>query len=168
MKRLEEFTVRMADGRETTLAPYEGRVLLVVNTASRCGFTPQYEGLEKLQRTFEAAGLSVVGFPCNQFANQEPGSDATIQDFCTSRYDVSFPVFGRIEVNGAGTHPFYAYLKAEKRGLLGSGAIKWNFTKFLVDRAGAVRERFAPSTTPDRIRPAIERLLAEATLPPAG
>ncbi len=166
MTRLREFSVRTADGQETALEPYAGRILLVVNTASRCGFTPQYEGLETLQRTFGPAGFSVLGFPCNQFANQEPGSDADIQSFCATRYHVSFPVFGRVEVNGPRAHPFYAYLKSAKRGLLGSGAIKWNFTKFLVDRDGMVRERFAPSTTPDRIRPAIEKLLAQVP-PPA-
>ena len=165
-RNLAEFSARTADGRDTTLGLYAGQVLLVVNTASRCGFTPQYEGLDELHRTLGPAGFSVLGFPCNQFANQEPGSDADIQSFCSRRYHVSFPVFARIEVNGPRAHPLYSYLKSEKRGLLGSGTIKWNFTKFLLDRAGTVRERFAPSMTPARIRPAIERILSEASPQP--
>ncbi len=165
---LQDFTVKTADGRDTTLEAYAGQVLLVVNTASRCGLTPQYEGLERLQRALGPAGFSVLGFPCNQFASQEPGSDADIQSFCASRYNLSFPVFARIDVNGSGTHPLYTYLKGARRGIFGSGAIKWNFTKFLLDRQRVVRERFAPATKPDQIRPAIERLLAEAPRPTAS
>ncbi len=168
MANAHNFSVRAADGSSVGLDAYAGRVLLVVNTASRCGFTPQYEGLEALQRTFGPAGFSVLGFPCNQFANQEPGSDAEIQSFCSTRYDVSFPVFARVAVNGPGADPFYVFLKSARPGLLGSGMVKWNFTKFLVDRGGRVRERFAPTVKPDRLRPGIERLLAEPAGPVEG
>ena len=147
------------DGGEVALAGFRGRVLLIVNTASKCGFTPQYEGLETLYRTYRDRGLDVLGFPCNQFGEQEPGGAAEIRDFCTVTFGVSFPMFARIDVNGPAEHPLYAYLKRAKRGLLGSRAIKWNFTKFLVDRQGRVAGRFAPTKTPQALAPAIERLL---------
>ena len=162
MTGVHEFTAKTVDGQDLALAQFRGQVLLVVNTASRCGFTPQYEGLEALQREYGARGFSVLGFPCNQFANQEPGEDSAIQSFCQTRYDVTFPVFAKVEVNGAGAHPLFRHLKDEKPGLLGSAAVKWNFTKFLVDRAGVVRARYAPAIKPARLRSAIEGLLATA------
>ncbi len=155
-----EIEVKRADGELQTLAEFSGRVLLIVNTASKCGFTGQYEGLQKLHEKYAAAGLAVLGFPCNQFLGQEPGSDAEIQQFCSLNYHVAFPVFAKIEVNGPNTHPLFVLLKREAGGLLGSG-IKWNFTKFLVDRRGKVRERYAPVTAPEKLEADIERLLAE-------
>ena len=145
------------------LAHYRGEVLLIVNTASKCGLTPQYEGLEALQRRFASRGFAVLGFPCNQFARQEPGDAAAIGQFCQANYGVSFPMFAKVEVNGAGTHPLFRFLKAAKPGLLGLGAIKWNFTKFLVDRDGHVLERFAPQTKPAALIGSIERALDQAT-----
>ncbi len=159
MASVHEFSATSIDGREIPLASYAGKVLLVVNTASKCGFTPQYAGLEHLQRTIGPRSFSVLGFPCNQFAGQESGTDNEIAAFCAARYDVSFPMFGRIEVNGGGAHPLYEHLRSARRGLFGSGAVKWNFTKFLVDKAGAVVNRFGPAVGPERIRPDIERLL---------
>ena len=147
------------DGGEVALAGFRGRVLLIVNTASKCGFTPQYEGLETLYRTYRDRGLDVLGFPCNQFGEQEPGDAAGIREFCTLNFGVSFPMFARIDVNGPAAHPLYAYLKRSRRGLLGSQAIKWNFTKFLVDRRGRVAGRFAPTKTPQALASAIENLL---------
>ncbi len=155
-----DFTARAADGSEHDLAAYRGRVLLIVNTASKCGFTPQYAGLEALWRQYREAGLSVLGFPCNQFGHQEPGSAADIASFCTGKYDVSFPVLGKVEVNGAQADPLYRWLKQEKAGLLGLGAVKWNFTKFLIGRDGQVVERFAPTASPDSLKPPIEAALA--------
>ncbi len=162
MGKLHEFSARSIDGGEVPLAGYAGRVLLIVNTASRCGFTGQYGGLESLHRALGPRGFSVLAFPCNQFAHQEPGSSEEIAAFCRTRYDVTFPVFERIDVNGSAAHPLFAFLKQQRRGLLGSGTIKWNFTKFLVDAGGRVRERFGPAVTPERIRPVAERLLAAA------
>lgn len=153
------FSARTLDGREISMADFAGRVLLIVNTASRCGFTPQYAGLEELQKAYAARGFTVLGFPCNQFGAQEPGDAAEIAAFCKRNYAVSFPLFARIEVNGAATHPLFAYLKTQAPGLLGTQAIKWNFTKFLVDRQGRVVGRFAPSTTPESLRQDIEALL---------
>ena len=147
------------DGGQVDLADFRGKVLLVVNTASQCGFTPQYAGLESLYRSYRDRGLEVLGFPCNQFGAQEPGEAAEIRDFCTVNFGVSFPMFARIDVNGPAAHPLYAYLKRSRRGLLGSEAIKWNFTKFLVDRQGRVAGRFAPTKTPQALASAIERLL---------
>lgn len=149
------------DNVRIRLDQYRGHVLLVVNVASRCGFTPQYAGLERLYRTHRDAGLVVLGFPCNQFGQQEPGTADDIRDFCREKYDISFPLFARIDVNGPGTHPLFAFLKSQKAGLLGSGAIKWNFTKFLVDRSGRVTGRFSPTATPGSIEPHIVKLLAE-------
>jgi glutathione peroxidase len=134
-------------------------VLLIVNTASKCGFTPQYEGLEALYRKHRDRGFAVLGFPCNQFGAQEPGDAAEIASFCSLTYDVSFPMFAKIDVNGPAAHPLYGFLKKEKKGLLGSEGIKWNFTKFLVDRSGAVVDRFAPTTKPEALETAVEALL---------
>ena len=139
------------DGRRQTLEPYRGQVLLIVNVASQCGFTPQYAGLEALYRAHRAQGFAVLGFPCDQFGHQEPGDEAEIRRFCATTYDVTFPMFAKIEVNGPRAHPLYRYLKGERPGLLGSEAIKWNFTKFLVARDGAVLKRYAPKDTPERI-----------------
>jgi glutathione peroxidase len=154
-----DFTARSLDGRELSLAEFRGRPLLIVNTASKCGFTPQYAGLEALHRDFGDRGLAVLGFPCNQFGAQEPGDETQIREFCQTTYDVSFPMFAKVDVNGAGAHPLYDYLKRARPGLFGSRRIMWNFTKFLTDRQGRPVRRFGPSTPPDRIRPAIEELL---------
>ena len=146
-------------GRRISLEKYQGQVLLIVNTASKCGFTPQFAGLEKLYQDFKGQGFSVLGFPCNQFANQDPGSNEEIQSFCQLNYGVTFPMFGKIDVNGATASPLFEYLKKETGGLLGS-AIKWNFTKFLIDREGNVIKRYAPTVTPEAIRGDIEKLLS--------
>lgn len=156
---LYDFTAALLDGEEIQLARYRGKVLLIVNTASACGFTPQYAGLEALYRKWRDRGLVVLGFPCNQFGAQEPGDAAAIGQFCQSNYAISFPLFAKIEVNGEHAHPLYAYLKHEAAGLLGTEAIKWNFTKFLVNREGKVIERYAPTTKPEDIGGAIEALL---------
>jgi glutathione peroxidase len=154
-----DFEAERLDGTPAPLADFRGQVLLIVNTASKCGFTPQYEGLEALFRNYRDRGFSVLGFPCNQFGAQEPGNAEEIANFCSLTYEVDFPMFAKIEVNGPKAHPLYEHLKGEKPGLLGSKAIKWNFTKFLVDRQGEVRERFAPTTKPEDIKAAIEALL---------
>jgi glutathione peroxidase len=161
MTAIYDFSARAIDGSEVSFADYKGRVLLVVNTASKCGFTPQYAGLEQLYRDFGPKGLTVLGFPCDQFMHQEPGDEAEIRNFCSTTYDVTFPMFAKIEVNGANTHPLWAFLKHEKGGLLGGG-IKWNFTKFLVAPDGRVVERFAPTTTPQANAPAVEKQLPAA------
>ena len=155
---LYQVAVRSIEGRVTTLEEHRGKVLLIVNTASRCGFTPQYAGLQEPQDAYADRGFSVLGFPCNQFGAQEPGDEAEIADFCTTRFSVSFPMYAKLEVNGPNTHPLYAWLKAQKGGVLGS-RIKWNFTKFLVDRQGSVAERFAPINEPSKIGKHIEELL---------
>ncbi len=152
-------TAQTIDGRTVSLGDWRGKVLLIVNTASKCGFTPQYDGLEKLQQTYGPRGFAVLGFPCNQFGGQEPGTEADIDSFCRTSFGVDFPMFAKVEVNGAGTHPLYVALKHAAPGLLGSEAIKWNFTKFLIDRAGHVVERFAPTTKPDALAGPIEALL---------
>lgn len=159
MSGIHDFTATTLDGREQSLAEFKGKVVLIVNTASKCGFTPQYEGLEALYREYGPRGLVVLGFPCNQFGAQEPGSSDEIARFCSTTYDVSFPMFARIEVNGDNAHPLYRHLKEARPGLLGIEAIKWNFTKFLVDRDGNVVDRFAPATKPEELRTAIEALL---------
>lgn len=159
MGSIYDFTALDIGGREVPIANYRGRVLLIVNTASQCGFTPQYEGLEALHRELGERGLVVLGFPSNQFGGQEPGDEAEIASFCKLTYDVSFPMFAKIDVNGPAASPLFAWLKAAAPGLLGSKAIKWNFTKFLVDRQGTVVDRFAPTTKPAALRGAIERLL---------
>jgi len=161
MSEIYDFTATSIDGRDVKLADYKGRVLLIVNTASKCGFTPQYAGLETLQREYGPKGLTVLGFPCDQFAHQEPGDETQIRDFCTSKYDVTFPLFSKVEVNGANTHPLWAYLKQQKSGLLG-GAIKWNFTKFLIGRDGTVLDRFPPTTTPGSLASRVDKLLQAA------
>lgn len=159
MNAVTGIEVTAADGSATDLSAFEGKVLLIVNVASKCGFTPQYEGLEALQRRFGERGFSVLGFPCNQFGAQEPGDAEEIASFCKLTYDVSFPLFGKVDVNGANAAPLYRHLKAEARGLMGSEAIKWNFTKFLVDRSGKVVRRYAPQTKPEEIASDIEALL---------
>jgi glutathione peroxidase len=159
MTKITDIPVRTADGAETNLSAYDGQVMLIVNTASKCGFTPQYAGLEELYRAHKDQGFAVLAFPCNQFGAQEPGDAAEIANFCSLTYDVSFPVFAKIDVNGDGAAPLFEYLKAEAPGLLGSKAIKWNFTKFLVDRSGKVVDRYAPTTAPKDIEGAIEKLL---------
>ena len=157
---LYDFSAKLNNGTDQSLSAYKGKVLLIVNTASECGFTPQYKGLQELYAKYHDRGLEVLGFPCDQFGHQEPGSDAEIQSFCELNYGVTFPIFSKIEVNGSGTHPLYKFLKNERGGLLGD-AIKWNFTKFLVDKQGTVVERFAPQTAPERISADIERELAK-------
>ncbi len=151
MSNAFEFSAVDLDGQAKDFSDYQGQVLLVVNTASKCGFTPQYTGLEALWRKHQAAGFAVLGFPCDQFGHQEPGDAEEIKSFCTLSYDVSFPMFGKIEVNGGNAHPFYQWLKKEKSGLLGIGAIKWNFTKFLIGRDGGVLKRYAPTDKPEDI-----------------
>jgi len=158
MAGIYDFTATSLAGEDAPLKRFEGQVLLIVNTASTCGFTPQYKGLEALQKEFGPRGFSVLGFPCNQFGSQEPGDNKEIEQFCASKYAVTFPMFGKIDVNGSGAHPLYRYLKSEKSGLLGS-SIKWNFTKFLVDRSGRVVARHAPTTTPEALKKEIEALL---------
>ena len=158
-----DFSARSAEGREVPMAEFAGKVLLIVNTASRCGFTPQYAGLEALYRQYKDRGLVVLGFPCNQFGGQEPGSQSEIVRFCESMYGVSFPIFSKVDVNGPGSHPLYKFLKSEQSGILGAfglEGIKWNFTKFLVDRAGNVVGRYSPATSPADLAPAIEKLLS--------
>lgn len=159
MTSIYDFSARDLGGRDRSLADFRGKALLIVNVASKCGFTPQYESLEALFRNYKAKGFAVLGFPCNQFGAQEPGEEAEIANFCALNYGVSFPMFAKIEVNGAGTHPIYRFLKGEKKGLLGSRAIKWNFTKFLLDRQGQVVGRFAPPTKPEALAKEIESLL---------
>ncbi len=158
MTSIADFTAHSLAGDPVSLKDFAGRVLLIVNTASACGFTPQYEGLEQLQQDYAVRGFSVLGFPCNQFGAQEPGDAAAIAGFCETNYRVTFPLFAKIEVNGANAHPLYNFLKSEKSGLLGP-AIKWNFTKFLIDRSGHAVERFAPTTKPQSLRDKIEALL---------
>ncbi len=154
-----DYSIKTSDGQDKLFSDYQGKVLLIVNTASQCGFTPQYQALETLYRRYQNQGFAVLAFPCNQFGHQEPGSDPEIQEFCTARYDVSFPVFAKIEVNGGHAHPLYRFLKNEKPGVLGSKGIKWNFTKFLVDRSGRVVMRYAPTDKPESLAGDIEQLL---------
>ncbi|MDE7131538.1 MAG: glutathione peroxidase [Lachnospiraceae bacterium] len=153
-----DYSVKAQDGSEVSLADYQGRVLLIVNTATGCGFTPQYEGLQDLYEKYQSQGLEILDFPCNQFGHQAPGSDEEITDFCQSRYGVTFRQFKKIEVNGAGEEPLYTFLKSQKKGVMGDN-IKWNFTKFLVDREGNVVARFAPTVTPEKIDKQIKELL---------
>ena len=155
-----DFEALSIDGKPVALSQYHGRVLLIVNTASACGFTPQFGGLEKLHQQYAAQGLTVLGFPCNQFASQDPGDNAQIAEFCQRNYGVSFQMMGKIEVNGSGAHPLYQWLCSEAPGLLGSKAIKWNFTKFLVGRDGRVLKRYAPQDAPEKIARDIEAALA--------
>jgi glutathione peroxidase len=159
MKGIYAYDFTLANGTTQPMADFAGKVLLIVNTASKCGFTPQFAGLEQLQEKYADKGLVVIGFPCNQFGHQDPGSNDEIVEFCQLNYGVSFPMAQKIEVNGSGTHPLYEFLKSEAPGLLGSQKIKWNFTKFLVDAQGNVLERFAPATKPEKIAEAIEAQL---------
>ncbi|HMT81389.1 MAG TPA: glutathione peroxidase [Azonexus sp.] len=156
---LYDFSALLLNGDLQTFDAYRGKILLIVNTASQCGFTPQYTGLEELYRTYQEKGLIVLGFPCNQFGGQEPGDAEAIGQFCQTRFDVSFPLFAKIDVNGDNAHPLYVWLKHEAAGILGTEAIKWNFTKFLVDRNGKVIHRYAPATRPNELVEAIEALL---------
>ena len=158
MPGVYDFTAQSLAGEQVPLKRFEGQVLLIVNTASACGFTPQYKGLEQLQRELSPRGFAVLGFPCNQFGAQEPGDAKQIAEFCKREYEVSFPMFAKIDVNGPGAHPLYVHLKGAKSGLLGS-SIKWNFTKFLVDRSGKVVARHAPTAAPQGLKKDIEALL---------
>jgi glutathione peroxidase len=159
MSTIYDFTATTLEGRDVSLSDYAGKVLLVVNTASKCGFTPQYEGLEALYGKYHAKGFTILGFPCNQFGAQEPGGAAEIARFCSQTYGVTFPMFAKIDVNGTSAHPLYRFLKGEAKGVLGTGAIKWNFTKFLVGRNGEVAGRFAPAVAPKELEGQIEKLL---------
>lgn len=154
-----EFSATNIRGQEVPLSEYQDKVLLIVNTASKCGFTPQFEGLENLHKALEGKGLTVLGFPCNQFGSQDPGADGQIEEFCQLNYGVSFPMFSKVDVNGGDTHPLFTYLKHEARGVLGSKAIKWNFTKFLVNRQGEVVKRYGSNDKPESIQADIEKLL---------
>lgn len=159
MTSIYDFTATTIDGTPQPLADYRGKTLLVVNVASKCGFTPQYAGLEALYRKLNPRGVEVLGFPCDQFGHQEPGTESEIKSFCSLSYDVTFPLFAKIEVNGPNAHPLYRWLKSQQTGLLGTEAIKWNFTKFLIDRDGQAVRRYAPADKPDRIATDIEQLI---------
>jgi glutathione peroxidase len=161
MTTLHDFTADTLEGQPRSLADFRGQVVLVVNVASKCGFTPQYTGLEALWKEYGPKGLVVVGFPCNQFGAQEPGSAEDIRQFCSLTYPVSFPLFAKVEVNGPNSHPVYHFLKTAAPGVLGTEAVKWNFTKFLVAKDGRVVERYAPTTTPAALKADIDKLLAE-------
>jgi glutathione peroxidase len=162
MSSFYDFDVVTIDGEARSMRDYAGKTLLIVNVASKCDFTPQYEGLEALYRRYREAGLAILGFPCDQFRNQEPGSEAQIKQFCALTYGVSFPMFAKIEVNGPGTHPLYQYLKREAKGLLGAEDVRWNFTKFLVTPEGKVLRRYAPAFTPEFIGHDLEAMLPAA------
>jgi len=162
MSTLYNITCQNIQGKEVPLTEHKSKVLLIVNTASQCGFTPQFQGLEDLYKKYRAQGLEILGFPCNQFGSQDPGGNEEILTFCQINYGVTFPMFAKIEVNGPNAHPLFQHLKAQAPGVLGSEAIKWNFTKFLVDKSGAVKERFAPTTKPSDLEPAIKALLTPA------
>ena len=153
-----DFTVRDIKGNEQSMAEYRGKVLLIVNTASKCGFTPQFEGLQSLHNELGSKGFEVLGFPCNQFLNQDPGDEDAISQFCSLNYGVDFPMFSKVEVNGDGAHPLFRFLKHEAKGLMGSEKVKWNFTKFLVAPDGKVVRRYPPTTKPEDIRADIEKL----------
>jgi Glutathione peroxidase len=159
MSDIYAIEVRTIDGRNISMSEYQGRVLLIVNTATRCGFAPQFAGLEQLYRKYRDQGFAVLGFPCNQFAGQEPGDEAEIASICSLNHGVTFPLFAKVDVNGPDQHPLFRLLKRKKSGFLGSKAIKWNFTKFLVDRGGAVVKRYGPATRPEQIEADIRRLL---------
>ncbi len=159
MESLYSFRVKNASGQEVAMSEFKSKVLLIVNVASRCGFTPQYTELESLYKKYADRGFVILGFPCNQFAGQEPGSDSEIQSFCQLNYGVTFPVMAKIDVNGANTQPLYQFLKSKAPGVLWTQNIKWNFTKFLIDRNGKIIERFAPSTQPMKLSQKIEKLL---------
>ncbi len=159
MPTVYDFAAKLLSGEEIPLSQFKPKALLIVNTASKCGFTPQYSGLEKLYKAYNARGFEVLGFPCNQFGAQEPGNAEEIGKFCSLTYDVTFPMFAKVDVNGSKAHPLYKFLKSEKPGSLGIGAIKWNFTKFLANREGAVIGRFSPMTKPEDLETRIEALL---------
>ncbi|AXX87409.1 glutathione peroxidase [Malaciobacter marinus] len=159
MKNIYDIEVETIDGKKISINEYKNKVLLIVNVASKCGFTSQYEGLEKLYDKYKNKDFVVLGFPCNQFMNQEPGTNEEIKEFCSLTYDVSFPMFSKIDVNGDETHPLYKFLKSEASGFLGTEAIKWNFTKFLIDKNGNIINRYSPSTTPKSLEDDIEKLL---------
>ena len=159
MNPLSDIDLVTIDGAPRKLGDFAGRAMLIVNVASKCGFTPQYEGLETLYRRYRERGLVVLGFPCDQFGHQEPGDEAAIKQFCSAEYDVTFPMFAKVKVNGAGAHPLFAALKAKAKGVLGTQAIKWNFTKFLVDRRGGAVKRYAPTERPEKLAGDIEALL---------
>ena len=159
MTSVYDFSAKNIDGKEQSLSAYRGKTMLIVNVASKCGFTPQYTGLEALYEKFKDKDVVVLGFPCDQFGHQEPGDEAEIKNFCSLTYDVKFPMFAKIDVNGANTHPLYKYLKTQAKGLLGSESIKWNFTKFLVDGDGKVLTRYAPTDTPQSIEKDIAALV---------
>mgnify|MGYP000911757859 CR=1 FL=1 len=159
MESIYDIKVKTIDGQEETLEKYRGQLLLIVNVASKCGFTPQYAGLENLYRTYRDQGLTILGFPCDQFGHQEPGNEEEIKSFCSLKYEVTFPMFAKINVNGTDAHPLYQYLKAERPGILGTQAIKWNFTKFLVGRDGEIIKRYAPTVTPEEIGTELDPLL---------
>lgn len=159
IETIYSFSAKDIKGQEVSMDDYRGKVLLIVNTASKCGFTPQFEGLQSLHDELGERGFEVLGFPCNQFMNQDPGNDDAISQFCSLNYGVSFPMFAKIEVNGDGTHPLFRFLKREAKGLMGSEKVKWNFTKFLVNREGQVVRRYAPTAKPADIRADIEKLL---------
>lgn len=161
MANVYDFTCKTITGEEKALKDFQGKVLLVVNTASKCGFTPQYDGLEELYKRYQSQGLEILGFPCNQFRSQEPGTESDIQQFCSLNFGVTFPLFAKVDVNGPQTAPVYTYLKSGARGFLGSRAIKWNFTKFLVNRQGTVIKRFATATKPEAMAASIEQELAK-------
>ncbi|MBT1444706.1 glutathione peroxidase [Shewanella sp. JM162201] len=162
MSAIYDIPVTYIGGKQTQMQQYQGKVLLIVNTASKCGFTPQYEALEALYRQYKDQGLEILGFPCNQFGAQEQGSESEIASFCQLNFGVSFPLFAKIDVNGDDAHPLFSHLKKAAPGILGSESIKWNFTKFLVGRDGKVRERFAPTTDPRKLEQQIQQLLAES------
>jgi len=159
MTSIHDFSARAIDGVDRSLGDFRGQVLLIVNVASRCGFTPQYTGLEALQRKYAARGFAVLGFPCDQFGHQEPGNEEEIRNFCKLNYDVTFPMFAKVEVNGDGAHPLFLQLKSAAKGVLGTEGIKWNFTKFLIDREGQVVRRYAPTDKPESLERDIEALL---------
>ena len=159
MSKIYEYSVKDKNDSEIKMGDYRGKTLLIVNTASKCGFTPQYDGLNELQKKYADQGFSVLAFPCNQFGKQEPGSKSEIQDFCSLNFDVSFPVLAKIDVNGENEEPLFGYLKSEQPGIMGSKGIKWNFTKFLVDKNGEVLKRFSSKTTPSEIEKEIESIL---------
>ncbi|PRS02979.1 glutathione peroxidase [Bacillus atrophaeus] len=156
-----DIEVRTITGEETTLRPFAGKAMIIVNTASKCGFTPQLKQLQELYDTYQQEGLEILGFPCNQFMNQEPGDETSIQEFCKKNYGVTFPMFAKIDVNGAKAHPLFTYLTEQAKGMLGTKAIKWNFTKFVVDKEGNIVGRYSPNTNPKEIEDTILKLLAE-------
>lgn len=162
MTSIYSFSATSIDGKEISFQQYQGKVLLIVNTASKCGFTSQYQGLETLHQKYQAQGLEILGFPCNQFGKQEPGNEQEIKEFCQLNYDVSFSLFKKIDVNGDNTHPLYQFLKSQAKGIMGSETIKWNFTKFLVDQSGKVLKRYGSMSTPESIENDIAALLQSA------